>query len=203
MLTCLLVLSVTLFLLTLYSILQTNAGVFHLEGSPYFSIKILDTASAATLFITLLGALLVRHQFAVGVLPRINYKSTRIDRPNKQNPNETYETWRVEIRNTGLGSAIINRTEYMLERMKGNTDSASHSFEGILSELANLNLVRDQDYWIENITNGFSLSPKDDCFVFEIKMEQIKKLKRLDLVLYFQGQLGDRYRREIFLIPRI
>ncbi len=123
MLTCLLILAITLFLLTLYSILQTNAEVFPIGKSRFFSIKILDTASAASLFVTLLGALLVRHQFALGVLPRINYKSTRAERRNNQNSDGSYETWRVEILNTGLGSAIITRAEYMLECAGAKSDS--------------------------------------------------------------------------------
>ena len=202
MLTCLAILTITLFFLTLYSILQTNSEVLHLENSRLISIKILDPASAATLFITLLGALLIRHQFALGVLPRINYKSTKAEKLDKQNPNKTFETWRIEIRNTGLGSAIINRSEYMLEHVRSKNGSVCYTFEDLLKELAKINLVRERDYWIENISNGFSLSPKDDCAVFEIKMDHINKLKRLHLVLYFQGLLGDRYSREIILIPQ-
>ena len=203
MLTCLIILAVTLFLLTLYSILQTNAEVFHIVNSRFLSIKILDTASAASLFVTLLGALLVRHQFVLGVLPRINYKSRNTERRNKQNPNKSDETWRVEIRNTGLGSAIINRAEYRLELASTKSQFDYYTIEDILKELTRINLKVDRDYWIGNISNGFSLSPKDDFFVFEIKTEHIEKIKRLDLVLYFQGQLGDRYRKEISLIPRL
>ncbi len=203
MLTCLLILAVTLFLLTLYSILQTNAKVFHLESSGFLSIKILDTASAASLFVTVLGALLVRHQFAVGVLPRINYISTKTYRRCTENLDKSCETWRVEICNTGLGPAIITRAEYMLEHTDVVNSSDFYTFDDIIKEFVRIDLVRNHDYWLENITNGYSLSPKDNFSVFETKMEHIEKLKRLDLVLYFQGQLGDRYRREINLIPRL
>ena len=200
MLVCLLILTITFFLLTLYSIVQTNAVLLGLEGSPLFALKILDTSSAASLFVTLLGALLVRHQFAVSVLPRINYKSAR---STKENPTETFETWRVELRNTGLGSAIVNRTEYRVAFTAKKDNNHSYSFEDLLKQLATIKLVRDRDYWVEKITTGFSLSPKDECFVFEIKTEHLSKFSRLDMVLYFQGQLSDKYRREVYLIPRV
>ncbi len=203
MLVCLLTLTITLFLLTLYSILQANVALFSVGASRLLSLKILDTSSAASLFVTLLGALLVRHQFALGVLPRINYKTARAAKQNTRIPGEQFETWRVEIRNTGLGSAIVNRAEYGLEYTGTKSNIHSHTFDSLIKELTTIDLIRDSDYWIEKISEGFSLSPKDDCFVFEIKTEHIQKLKRLYMVLYFQGQLGDRYRREIFLIPRI
>lgn len=202
MLVCLLILTITFFLLTLYSVLQANSALFHLEASPFLSLKILDTSSAASLFVTLLGALLVRHQFALGLLPRINYKSAKTTRQNPQDSGEPFTTWRVELRNTGLGSAIINRADYRLELAGATSHCHFHTFDAIIRELAKIDWVRDRDYWIENINAGFSLSPKDDCFLFEIKTEHIAKLKRLDVALYFQGQLGDRYRRDISLIPR-
>lgn len=80
---------------------------------------------------------------------------------------------------------------------------ASKTFHEVVKDLAKAKLVLDSDYWLGNITPGFSLSPKDEFLVFEIKTEHREKLKYLDMWLYFQGQLGDKYRRKIFLIPRI
>lgn len=201
MLTCLIVLTILLFLLTLLGILQTNGELFHLPTTRLFSIKIIDTSTAASLFVTLIGALLVRHQFVIGVLPRINYTSKTAERATKQNLNELLETWRVEIRNTGLGSAIINRLEYTIEPANGKVHLNHCTFEQALNQLAEIGLIREHDFWIGNMSSGFSLSPKDEFFVFEIELKHITKLKRLDLILDFQGQLGDRYRREINLIP--
>ena len=202
MLVCLLVLTITFFLLTLYSIAQANMDVWHIEASRWMTLKILDTSSAATLFVTVLGALLVRHQFALGVLPRINYKAAKTEKQNKRTTTGAFETWRVEIRNTGLGSAIVTQAEYFIEIPGSKTDPYPSTFDELISDLALMGLIRDRDFWIEKIASGFSLSPKDECFVFEIKLEQVTKIKGLHMALYFQGQLGDRYRREIFLVPR-
>lgn len=167
----------------------------------YLSFKILDTSSAASLFVTLMGALLVRHQFALGLLPRINYKSAKAIRKDSASPDASFSTWRVELLNSGLGAAVINSTKYLLELSDEKSGECSGGHKQIIQELAKVNLIRDSDYWLENITTGFALSPKEGCPVFEIKTEHLSKIKRLDMVLYFQDQLGGKYWREIFLVP--
>ncbi len=201
MLCCLITLTLTFFLLTIYSILQTNTTLLPPKATRFLSFKIMDTSSSASLFVTLLGALLVRHQFAMGLLPRINYKSTNATRQDSGSPMVSFETWRVEIRNSGLGAAVINSTRYVLELPSEKSNVCPGDHKDIIKGLTKLGLVRNSDYWLENITTGFALSSKEDCFVFEIKTEHIAKVERLDMMLYFQDQLGGKYCREIFLIP--
>lgn len=198
----LVLLTVVLFFLTLYSIVQTNAKVFHLEDSPFVSLKLLDTSTAASLFVTLIGALLVRHQFASSVTPRINYRSAKTERYDKQNRDEVFQTWHVEIHNTGLGSAIINRVDYLFEPAGSKNCSSSYSLDNIVKQFAAIDLIPERDYWMQNMSSGFSLAAKDDFFVFEINMKSVEKMTRLDMVLYFQSQLGNRYRRVISLLPQ-
>lgn len=203
MLSCLIVLTITFFVLTVYSVLQVNADVFNLETERWLTVKILDTSTSATLFVTILGALLVRHQFALSILPRINYTSTITTRQDTRNAAISHETWRVEIRNTGLGSAIINRTEYLLSLPETADNIYSSNISEVIKALTKISLLHGQDYWLGNLSSGFSLSPKDEFLVFEIKTEHIRKLKRLDLTLYFQGQLGDKYLKCISFISPI
>lgn len=203
MLTCLITLTITFFILTLYSILQANVDLFNFKSAKWLSIKILDTSSAATLFITLLGALLVRHQFALGILPRINYTSTLTTKQDSRVSSKAFETWRVDIRNTGLGSAIITKTEYFIKTSKKGRVAEPKSFNEIVDELVKLELIRGEDYWMSSITSGFSLSSKDEFLVFEIKTVHLKKLPSIYMNLFFQGQLGDKYCREILLTPRL
>lgn len=174
---------------------------FHIEGAHWLSYKILDTASAASLFVTLVGALLVRHQFALGLLPRINYISALTTKEDIQKPNTLINVWRVEIRNTGLGSAIINHTEYFLELSDGSNFTSAYVYDSLVKEFGIAGLSRHQDYWLDNITAGYSLLPKDDSLIFEIKTCHLEKLKRFSMMLYFQGQLGDKYCKEISLTP--
>jgi hypothetical protein len=108
----------------------------------------------------------------------------------------------VKIRNAGQGTAIINRSEFELETSPIKSNSSFLALGEVVKELAKSGLVRNEDYWLENITNGFALPPTEDCIVFEIKSEHVSKIKRLDMLLHFQGVLGDKYCRKIFFIHR-
>lgn len=202
MLVFLVILTATFFLLTFYSILQTNLNFLPIELGSFLSFKILDTSTAATLFVTLLGALVVRHQFALSLHPRINYKSASTKRNESTDPALSFRTWRVELRNSGLGAAVIISAKYALALADSTSNPLIGTYRDIIEALAAIGLVREQDYWMENIATGFAVSSKDDCFVFEIRMEHKAKIKRLDMMLLFQDQLGGKYQRELFLIPR-
>lgn len=200
---CLLTLTILFFLATLYDIIQANLSVFAVEVSRFWSFKILTASSSATLFVTLLGAMLVRRQFAISLLPHLSYTSAKIFRADLSTMGERCETWRVDLHNTGLGSAIIESVEYIVEQEGAKGGSRSHGFEGAVKKLTDAGLARESDYWIKNLTAGFALSPKDDCFLFEIKTQYVGKLKGIDMVLYFKSLTGDKYRSEISLIPRL
>lgn len=202
MLTTLLISIVAFFLLTIYSILQSNLSWFHINESRFWSLKILDTTSAATLFVTLVGALLVRHQFAISVLPRINYVSDIKTTPQTFKANHSSEAWQVEIRNTGLGSAIIDHIDYFLDLENSKETKHDYTFNSLITKLAQIDLLRNSDYSIFNMSKGFSLAPKDEYVVFEIKTNHLAKFKRLTMVIYFQGQLGNKYCREISLLAK-
>ncbi len=162
----------------------------------------MDTTSAATLFVTLVGALLVRHQFAISVLPRINYVSDIKTTPQTFKANHSSEAWQVEIRNTGLGSAIIDHIDYFLDLENSKETKHDYTFNSLITKLAQIDLVRNSDYSIFNMSKGFSLAPKDEYVVFEIKTNHLAKFKRLTMVIYFQGQLGNKYCREISLLAK-
>lgn len=202
MLTTLLISTIAFLILTIYSILQSNLSWFHISDSRFWSLKILDTPSAATLFVTLVGGLLVRHQFAISVLPRINYVSDFKSKPSILRTSDPSEIWYVEIRNTGLGAAIIDRIEYFLDIANDKDVKHSYKFDSLILKLNQMDLVRYTDYYMFKMSSGFSLAPKDECLVLEIKTEHLAKFDRLTMIVYFEGQLGDKYCREISLLAK-
>lgn len=189
----LIVLTVIFFVLTLYSIIQANLDVFNIKHIQFFSLEILSTESSASLFVTLLGALLVRNQFVLGLRPRISYKS---------NSNDSGKTWQVKIKNAGLGAAIINRCEFELETSSGKCCTLPLGFEEVIMQLAEIKLVCEIDFSLGNISKGFTFPPQEEYAAFEIKMEHIYQIKRLNMLLHFQGFLGDKYYRKVVLIPQ-
>jgi len=196
-----LLLTAALFILAVYGVLQANQDLLSVGFKRYFVFKILDPSSASGLFVSAVGVLILRHQYGVSSRPRINYKTSVTTKTDTNNPAMPYEIWRVEIRNNGLGAAIINRAEYVLELAKADGSVYIGGYNQVLKELAKIDLVLDRDYSLENITTGFALPDKDSLLIFEIKKEHISKIKRLDITIYFQGQVGDKYCRGIFCIP--
>jgi hypothetical protein len=198
----LIILSFIFFAITIYSILKENSAVLNVNESRFFALKILDTATSSTLFVTLLGALVVRHQFVLGFRPRISYKSMNILKQVIYNKTEFCEAWQVKIRNVGVGAAIINGCEFEFETSSAKSASFPLGFNNVVKELAKINLINEDDYWLENITSGFTLAPNEDYTVFEIKTEHMKNIKRLNMILHFQGFLGGKYYKEIIFMPR-
>jgi hypothetical protein len=78
----------------------------------------------------------------------------------------------------------------------------SKSHKDVVEALADKGLNRNQDYWLKNISKGFTLSAKENWTLFEIKSSKIHMIKQLDATVQFQGLLDDKYSRELFLIPR-
>lgn len=85
------------------------------------------------------------------------------------------EIWQVRIRNAGQGTAIINRSEFELETVPIKSNPSSLVLGEVVKELAKNGLLRDKHYRLENITDGFTSPPKEDCIVFEVKSEHISK----------------------------
>lgn len=198
----LIVLTVTFFILTLYAIVQENLSLLSIEPTDILSFKILDPSSSASLFVTLVGALLVRHQFVLGLRPRLGYKSIITTKQNAGNNKQSCEVWQVSIQNVGLGAAIVDGIYFRtgMSAVKDNPFTLTQN--EVIKELAKYKLIHGQDYWLENISVGFTLPHGENYVVLEIKTEHRGKLKQLDALISFRGFLGDKYHREVFFIPR-
>lgn len=185
-------LSFTFFSLTLYSILQENLPLLDFEKPRFLLVRVLSTEASASLFVTVLGALLVRNQFVLGLRPRISYKSDNIG---------SGTAWQVKIKNAGLGAAIINRCVFELETFNSTECSLPIEFEDVINNFSKIGLVYETDFSLGKISSGFTFPPQEEYTVFDIKTEHIHKVSCLNMILYFQGFLGDKYYRRIVLIP--
>lgn len=191
-----------LFGLLLFSILQQNLAFFELEHVRLLSFKILDTNTAASLFVTLIGAILVRHQFALGIRPAVNYTSATITKNYPVTSSVPCELWQVVLHNAGSGTAIFNSIRFRISVDAIYRGEYSKSHKEVVKALAEIGLVRDQDYSLANISRGSTLAPRESRAIFELKASKLHLIKQLDASIQFQGLLGDKYGRELFLIPR-
>ncbi len=71
-----------------------------------------------------------------------------------------------------------------------------YNLNSIVKKLAEINFVRNIEYGLFNMITGFYLAPQDKYVVFEMKTTHLPNLNSYNDDL-FQGQLGDKYCREI------
>lgn len=186
----------------MYAVIQDNLSLLDIEKTKFLSFKILDTSSSATLFVTVIGALVVRHQFVLSLRPRLGYKSNITSKQNIRNSTDIFEIWQVSIHNAGMGAAIINGIKYVSGEALGKDNPLFIAQDEVVKELAKHDLIHERDFWLKNISDGFTLPPGEHYILFEVRIEHIEKIKKLDAIIFFQGFLGDSYEREIFFIPR-
>ncbi|PPK98284.1 hypothetical protein [Parapedobacter indicus] len=190
-------------ILLIYSILQENIDLINKRYHTYFGMRILDTKTCASLFITLIGLLLVRHHFLIGFMPILVYETRRTKKPTFDAIFENCEVWQVKVKNVGLGAAKILKYEFRLNQSEIEDTSHDKNFDETIVALNDINIVYDKDFCLEEITSGYTLPSKDEMIIFEINTAILSKLRQLDLQITFSGLLGNRFVKDVFLIPRI
>jgi len=193
-------LTIIFFLLTIYSSIQENLILFSADHwvRRFVSYEILDTKTSCTIFISLLGLILIRHHFILGFKPRLIYESEKIlDQTSKT------ESWEVKIRNVGLGAAVIADYKFRLSMDNAN-DAKDYTldFQQVKNILEAKNIYLDKDFSLTNITKGYTLTSKEEKVIFKIVLPKAFIIKQLDIKLIFVGFIGGKYRKEVFLIPR-
>jgi hypothetical protein len=188
--------------LLVYGVLQENKDLINKKYHYYFAVKILDTKTCASLFITLIGLILVRHHFLIGFMPILVYETRRTKKPSYDAIFQDCEVWQVKIRNVGLGAAKILKYEFRVGQTSISEDDHDQDYDEVTKLLHSINIVHDRDYCMEEITSGYTLPSKDEILIFEMNTAMLSKIKQLDLQITFSGLLGGRFIKDVFLIPR-
>ena len=184
--------------MSLHALLQENKAELLNNFPKILNIKILDFKTAITITLTIIGFILIRKNFVVGLKPRIIYETKKRKASNIWMGKPDEDVWAVTIRNVGLGAAVIENFTFSLFKEK----KYEFDYQKINEELKRLNLRLEVDYYLANITRGYTLSAKEETCIFEIPLNKSDKVKYLDIKLKFKGLLGDRYNKEIYCIPR-
>jgi hypothetical protein len=189
------------FLLTVYALLIDNQDLLHL---PWLKrpVKLLDAKTACTLFATFLGMLLIRNQFIIGSKPRLIYSSSKV-KPGKHPEFDSNKICRqVKLVNAGLGAASFSKYEFRMGLDSTGDTQPFVDFASIIQKLQAAGFILDKDYFLTNITSGGAMSSKEEKVIFELVLPPAHQLVQLDLRITFEGYIGGRYVKDIFLIPR-
>jgi hypothetical protein len=190
------------FLLTVYAVVKSNPGLGSTQSKEFFSLELLDTKTACTIFVSLVGLLLLRHQFVIGYRPKLIYEGSKKDAANHPELPENNLVWQVKIKNVGLGTAIFSDFKFRLSLNQTEDKSYDLGFFDTVEKLEEEGFRFEEDYYLANITNGYAMTTKEEKIVFEVILPKGHGIKQLDLKMTFEGYLGGKYRKEVYIIPR-
>jgi hypothetical protein len=100
--------------------------------------------------------------------------------------------------NVGLGPAEIESYKFRLDPV----GKYNLTFHGLIEKLAELGLKLDSDYFLNNITKGYTVAQKEPLIIFEASLYKLDTLRCFDIEIRFKGYLGNKYIKEIYCIPR-
>ncbi len=184
--------------LSIYSILFENVLLLPIPFQKYFVLKLLDIKTAFPLLVSVISLILVRYHFLIGFQPRLNYESQIKNKGENILFKNSVDIWNVTLKNVGLGAAIVEKLKFRLNI----NDEYNLSLHEVLKKLESDEYKINTNIFINNITNGYTITPKDNILLFEIELNNIKELSVLDMQITFKGFLGARFVKEIFFIPR-
>lgn len=197
--TLLILLTLIFFCLTIHATLQNNPGLIGARDwlKEISALNLLDIKTSCSIFVSLLGLILVRHHFILGFKPRIIYETNKsIDETTK------IEYWEVRVKNVGLGAAVIKKYVFRLNISSIDNKEYDCDFQELIETLQSHNIFLEKDFMLGNLTKGYTLTSKKEKVIFKICLPKAFGIKQLDLKMIFIGFLGGKYKKEVYLIPR-
>jgi hypothetical protein len=191
------ILFIILFLLCLAKFFQYY-GRDLILGIQLPNLNFIDLDKLLTITLTVLGLIIARNNIAHGMRPYIVYECKRgkpIELKHFSN------VLSVHIKNVGSGIALIRSIKYRMVSDGGKSEY-SKNYDDIIAITSQQGYINRRHFILLEISNGFALSPKDEKCVFETPISNYLNDKAFDIMVEFEGFLGDRYEKEIFCIPR-
>ena len=216
----------------LFSVLQENRELLGLVcpasgGGGFCSVHLLGTDVAATLLGAFLSLYFLRRQFLHAAMPLLDYRC-RVGPASGVALSCDDETaarvWVVELSNVGQGAAIITGARYWLELEESGCAGPQRPdfmawFEqradrygsrcrfrcdvhAVERRLAEAGLEDQRQFDLLHFGEWTALSPGESRAIFQLCLADAGAIIALDIELTYQSVVGDRYRREIYAIPR-
>lgn len=158
---------------------------------PAWEWKIVDASAAIPIALTLVSILIARQQLALGLRPYLAYSTDDADDGGTE----------VTLVNDGKGLAVMRRMTVTLEprdtigELRVSTTKAD-----TLVGLRALDLEDDVDLLF--LSAGAPVRGESEVVLCRSTPKGAKVLRRLDVALEFEGVLGDRYRKDVYCVPR-
>ncbi len=198
---------------------------FH--GADVLNLKIIDTSPASTLLLGVITLLFGRAQFLHSALPYFDYRIYKIKgkvsvQSGSDGSADAQDIYVVDLTNVGKGLGVVTSASYWLE-FKSSGDSPAklfpawfqerastynyssrfrysyHDFVDILSKQSMYEFV---DWDAIHLGGRAAISPGETRRILVMTRALGEKLAAFDALITFESVLGDRFMREIYMIPR-
>lgn len=192
--------------LVLHAFIKENVDFATFPAAFVWKLNLLKVNDALMLLVALLGLLVARQQVELSVTPRLMYSCY----PTAQSQfglqvQQGRVIWTCKVKNVGSGMAIVRRCAYRV------TESVSKSKRKQPFNLSYLDVVKllrkkglepGRDYVLMQYSIGAVIGGGEEQTLLEVNRDALDALKVVDVELVFDGFLGERFEKQIFMVPR-
>nr|WP_299907998.1 hypothetical protein [Sphingomonas bacterium] len=169
-----------------------------IRPDPFLSNEVAIQITAAVL-----AAFFVLEQMRFSSFPAIGYASSRRREAvaiESDKTNARY--WKVHLMNIGTGAAMIADAYYILRLDDAASDRNNYSYEATRLLMMASGLDEYKDFALWKISAGGAVPPGLQVDLFECD-DALRgtKIQQLDIVLVYEGRMGDRWAKRIACIP--
>lgn len=192
--------------LIIHSILHENE-ISHPLFSFLLEFKLSDINTSSALFSAVLALIAVNRQQQLMHRPIINFKPRAFPPTPIQEDSDLHDDFRYEcyVVNQGLGMCIFEKIEYLVDfwpyRRIEPAIVEPLEYDKLMELLASLDLIPEKDFMMLNMRRGSCLQTGGGYKCLEAHKKFVLTVRRLRLNLYFKSLLGERYYKEIDVIP--
>lgn len=191
--------------LLVHAVVSANELGNGLPFAWFWRLSLIDVNTAFTILVALLSLIAVRQQFIYGTKPFLVYHSqfTHASRLGLPGAGAGERIWQVTLSNAGQGAAAIREVRYRIAA-RGNTLSDSYPLPAasLTATLEGMGLRYERDYSLVSFSEGFRVIAGAEQPIFEVFEAAAAALQSIDMRIEIEGLLGDRFVKEVFLIPR-
>jgi hypothetical protein len=216
--------------LFLHALAFTNKPLFawltlRVLGYDILGVKVLDVSAAAALMSAFISLLFLRFQFVHATIPVFDYRIFKTTGPVSIDKDGAGDAviYVVELRNASKGVGIVTAARYWIEFQQDDRQAPSRpkfldwfqnkaayssnaryrlSYHDVEEELERRGYQDDVDWAAVHFGEWSAFGADESRRILVVNQRLGNNLVAFDLLLDYETVLGDRFRREIYMIPR-
>lgn len=185
--------------LLVHAFVRTNQDIFLRDSSAQFwRIVVLNIDTATGLFVSFLGLIAARHQYAQSQQPRLAFTGFSDDKDAGLR--------RVSLLNTGAGRALLHSIAWRIVTpncSNVNQENFDLDHDALIEGLEELGLCAPDDFFVTRISPKATVPPNDAWELFRgntLKLGSV--VQSVDIRTVYRGIVGDAYYKDYHVFHR-